>query len=76
MSMSRAKFGQMIRARRRQSNLTQEQVAQQVGASTPYVGHLESGKRHPSDQILSRLADALGFDVPSAMRRIHAAKAK
>ena len=62
MSISKVKFGQMIRNRRRQSNLTQEQVALRVGASTPYVGHLESGKRHPSDEIVTRLADALGFD--------------
>jgi transcriptional regulator with XRE-family HTH domain len=60
--MSKARFGQMIRNRRRQSNLTQEQVARQVGASTPYVGQLESGKRHPSNEIVTRLADALGFD--------------
>lgn len=33
-----------------------------MGASTPYVGHLESGKRHPSDELLTRLADVLGFD--------------
>jgi transcriptional regulator with XRE-family HTH domain len=62
MSKSKVRFGQMIRNRRRQSNLTQEQVARQVGVSTPYVGHLESGKRHPSDEIVTRLADALGFD--------------
>ncbi len=62
MSMPRVKFGQTIRSRRRQNNLTQAQVARRVGASTPYVGHLESGKRHPSDSILTRLADALGFD--------------
>jgi transcriptional regulator with XRE-family HTH domain len=62
MSMLNAKFGQVIRDRRRQSELTQRQVAKRVGTSTPYVGHLESGKRHPSDEIVTRLADALGFD--------------
>src|SRR5216683_1379391 len=61
-SISRVKFGQMIRSRRRLNNLTQEQVARRIEASTPYVGHLESGKRHPSDDIVTRLADALGFD--------------
>ena len=60
--MSKVKFGQLIRERRRQSDLTQEQVARQVGTSTPYVGHLEAGKRHPSDEIVARLADALGLD--------------
>ena len=62
MSMSKASFGQVIRDRRRQSEMTQQQVARRIGTSTPYVGHLESGKRHPSDEIVSRLADALGFE--------------
>jgi transcriptional regulator with XRE-family HTH domain len=62
MSILNGKFGQVIRDRRRQSELTQQQVASRVGTSTPYVGHLESGKRHPSDEIVTRLADALGFD--------------
>ena len=55
-------FGQVIRERRRQLDLTQEEVARRVKTSTPYVGHLESGKRHPSDKILTRLAEVLGLD--------------
>jgi transcriptional regulator with XRE-family HTH domain len=56
------KFGQMIRDRRRQLELTQDELARRIRTSTPYIGHIESGKRHPSDQILARLADVLGFD--------------
>jgi len=55
-------FGQMIRDRRRQLDLTQEEVARRISTSTPYVGHLESGKRHPSDKIVTRLADVLGIE--------------
>lgn len=55
-------FGQVIRDRRRQLDLTQEDVARRIKTSTPYVGHLESGKRHPSDKIVSRLAEVLGLD--------------
>ncbi len=55
-------FGQVIRERRRQLDLTQEEVAQRISTSTPYVGHLESGKRHPSDKIVTRLADVLGLE--------------
>jgi transcriptional regulator with XRE-family HTH domain len=55
-------FGQVIRERRRQLDLTQEEVAHRIKTSTPYVGHLESGKRHPSDKILTRLAEVLGLD--------------
>jgi transcriptional regulator with XRE-family HTH domain len=55
-------FGQVIRERRRQLDLTQEEVAHRIKTSTPYVGHLESGKRHPSDKILTRMAEVLGLD--------------
>lgn len=55
-------FGQLIRDRRRQLDLTQEEVARRIKTSTPYVGHLESGKRHPSDKIVSRLAEVLSLD--------------
>jgi len=55
-------FGDVIRERRRQLDLTQEEVAERIKTSTPYVGHLESGKRNPSDKILTRLAEVLGLD--------------
>jgi len=55
-------LGQMIRDRRRQLELTQDELARRIRTSTPYIGHIESGKRHPSDEILTRIADVLGFD--------------
>ena len=55
-------FGQVVRDRRRQLDLTQEEVAHRINTSTPYVGHLESSKRHPSDKIVTRLADVLGLE--------------
>lgn len=55
-------FGQVIRERRRQLDLTQEEVARRIKTSTPYVGHLESAKRHPSDKVVTRLAEVLGLD--------------
>jgi transcriptional regulator with XRE-family HTH domain len=55
-------FGQVIRDRRRQLDLTQQEIARRIKTSTPYVGHLESGKRNPSDKVLSRLAEVLGLD--------------
>jgi transcriptional regulator with XRE-family HTH domain len=55
-------FGQVIRDRRRQLDLTQQEIARRIKTSTPYVGHLESSKRHPSDKVLVRLAEVLGLD--------------
>ena len=64
-SITRAKaadLGEIIRRRRRELDLTQEEVASRIKTSKPYVGHLESGKRHPSDKIVARLAEVLGLD--------------
>ena len=56
-------FGNVIRERRRLLNLTQEEVALQIKTSVPYVGLLEAGKRHPSERVVTKIADVLGLDV-------------
>ena len=55
-------FGEVIRSRRRKLGLTQDEVASRIKTSKPYVAHLESGNRHPSDKIVARLAEVLGLD--------------
>lgn len=55
-------FHQVIRGRRRQLDLTQGEVARGIKTSLAYVGHLESGKRHPSPAIVMKLADVLGLE--------------
>ena len=55
-------FGQVLRERRRKLDLTQQEVARRIKTSTPYVGHLEAGKRHPSDKVIGRLAEVLGLE--------------
>jgi transcriptional regulator with XRE-family HTH domain len=55
-------FAQVVRDRRLQLDLQQEELARRIKTSTPYIGHLESGKRHPSDKIVTRLAEVLGLD--------------
>jgi transcriptional regulator with XRE-family HTH domain len=55
-------FGEMIRERRRKLDMTQQQLAERIGVSTPFVGHLESDKRHPSDHTVRRLAEVLGLE--------------
>src|ERR1700722_20883450 len=54
-------FGAVIRERRRQLDLTQEDVARRIKTSTPYIGHLEAGKRHPSEKVIARLSEVLGL---------------
>src|SRR5271163_892333 len=54
-------LGQVLRRRRRRG-LTQEEDAKRTKPSTPYIGHLESAKRHPSDKMIASLAAVLGLD--------------
>jgi DNA-binding XRE family transcriptional regulator len=56
-------FGRIIRERRRQLDLTQEDVARRIKTSVPYIGHLEAAKRHPSEKVLAKLANVLGLDL-------------
>ena len=55
-------FGRVVRERRRQRELTQQEVARRIRTSTAYIGHLESGRRHPSEEVVRRLAQVLGLD--------------
>ena len=52
-------LGEVIRRRRRELNLTQAELASKIKISQPYMGHLESGMRHPSNLIVTRLAKVL-----------------
>jgi transcriptional regulator with XRE-family HTH domain len=64
-SKERAKepsFGGVIRSRRRELDLIQAEVASRIKASSSYVGNLESGRRHPSNMIVTKLAKALRLD--------------
>lgn len=55
-------FGENIRRRRRELDWTQDDLARKIKVSTPYIGHLEGGIRHPSAKTLERLADVLGLN--------------
>jgi transcriptional regulator with XRE-family HTH domain len=55
-------FATLIRRQRRQLDLTQEEVARRIGTSIGYITLLESGRRHPSEKVISKLAGVLGLD--------------
>jgi len=55
-------FGQFIRERRNQLNLTRDELARRIKASVLFIGRLEANQRRPSDATVTRLANALGLD--------------
>jgi transcriptional regulator with XRE-family HTH domain len=62
----RRSFGRVIRERRRQLDLTQEDVARRIKTSATYIAHLEAAKRHPSEKVVVKLANILGLDPREA----------
>jgi transcriptional regulator with XRE-family HTH domain len=56
-------FGSAIRNRRRQLDLTQEEVAKRIKMSAQYINQLEARKRRPSQQVILKLAAALALDA-------------
>ena len=60
----RARFGEAVRARRRDLGLTQERLAERAGLHRVYVAEVELGKRNVSLVNIERLATALSVPIP------------
>ncbi len=54
-----ASFGYWVRRRRKALDLTQEELARQVGCAEVTIKKIEADERRPSRQIAERLADSL-----------------
>jgi len=52
-------LGKRVRARRTELNWTQERLAQEIGVSTSFIGHIERGSRKASIDTLVLLANAM-----------------
>ena len=63
-------LGQRIRELRRQSHLTQAQLAEKTGVSTSYIGHIERGSRVLSMETFVQLCIALNTD-PNTLLNIN-----
>ena len=58
-SMDYVDLGKKVRARRMELNWTQERLAQEIGVSTSFIGHIERGSRKASIDTLVMLANAM-----------------
>jgi transcriptional regulator with XRE-family HTH domain len=56
-------IGQRVRKYRKAYNLSQEQLAEQIGISTTHLSHIETGNTKLSLPVLVRLADALNVQT-------------
>lgn len=57
------RFGKAIRRRRRELDLSQEELAERAELHRTYVSDIERGDRNPSLENIEKLAKALGIKV-------------
>ena len=65
--MNQSAIGSYIARKRKEKNLTQEQLAEHIGASNKTVSKWENGKCMPDCSILQKLCDALHVTLPERM---------
>lgn len=56
-------IGNNIRKCRRESGLTQEEVAERLGVTPDYVSKVENAQKHPSLKLLDKLATLYNMEM-------------
>lgn len=57
------RFARELLAARAVAGLTQKEVARRAGVSQPFISYVERGRKHPSLEVMHRLASATGHDL-------------
>ena len=65
--MNQADIGSYIARKRREKDLTQEQLAEQLGVSNKTISKWENGKCMPDYSVIEALCQALSIMLPELM---------
>jgi transcriptional regulator with XRE-family HTH domain len=65
-----------LKRRRQEAELSQAELAARMGRPQSFVSDTETGQHRVTVVDFMEFADALGFDVRSAIRRLYETKAK
>lgn len=65
--MDQTAIGSYIARKRKAQNLTQEQLAEQLGVSNKTISKWETGKCMPDYSVIQKLCDALRVTIPELM---------
>ncbi len=61
-------IGEKIAVLRKQRQITQEQLAKQLGISRPTLSHYETNRRKPPIEIIVLLADKLKISIDTIIQ--------
>lgn len=57
-------FGEMVRKKRKQAELSQEELAEKLGIHRTYMSFIERGIRNPSLVMIFKISRALKIKLP------------
>ncbi len=60
---TRAKLGKKIQKLRKDTGLSQEQLAEKIHISRTHMGHIEQGRKSPSLKVMTKLAKILRVNM-------------
>jgi len=66
----RTRFGIVVRARRNELGISQEDFAERAGLHRTYISDLERGQRNVSLENIEKLARALSLSIGDLMKRV------
>jgi transcriptional regulator with XRE-family HTH domain len=69
--MADQNLGELIRNLRGRADLSLRELAKAVEVSAPFLSDVELGRRYPSDEVLIRVAKALGVPVEQLKQHDH-----
>lgn len=61
-------FGNAVRQRRKQLEISQEELGLRAGIHRTYISQIERGLKSPSLNVMGFLAQALGIDVSQLIK--------
>ena len=62
-------LGKKVKKLRKENNITQEKLAEQLRISTVYMGYIERGKGQPSLKLLMKIARKFNVKVEDLFHR-------
>ena len=62
-------FGNRVRELRKARELSQVELAAKVGIDRSYMGFLERGERNPSLEVIAKIAEALGVEPDTLLKK-------
>ena len=63
MNINYALIGRRVKEIRAQQKMSQEELAEMIEMSVPYISYIETGKKRPSLDALIRIGNALGVTL-------------